>query len=152
MALVDYWSLFCPLVIEAGFNISLTPNMTDNPDYLTLYREPGDPVFFEPVFNQEWDFGEPGPHIGIRLRNPHSSHRDYLRYVLNKLPVEPAAEKRWQSQNHGIVAYVWKPIPYNPEVDDWQAIPQKVIDEWTRWHLHYLSLSRVLFFHEQGHS
>lgn len=150
MALVDYWSMLCPLVIEAGLNIALTPNMTDNPDYLTLYRQEADPVRFEPVFNQEMDFGEPGPHIGVRMRNPHLTHQDYLRYVLNQLPVEKAAAKTWIKRPESFAAYVWQPIPHDPAEEAYQQIPRQVIDHWANWHLHYLSLTKALFFHERA--
>ena len=149
MALVDYWMLICPEAIEKGFNIALSPEMTENPTYLSLYREEGDPVFFEPVFNQAEDFGEPGPHIGVRLRNPRATHKDYLRYVLNQLSIEQAAEKTWLTTGEDFRAYIWRPIPYDPETASWQAIPRAMIEEWSTWHLHYLQKARAAFFHER---
>jgi hypothetical protein len=148
MALVDYWMLICPLAIESGFNIALSPAMTDNPTYLSLYREEGDPVYFEPVFNQPEDFGEPGAHIGVRLRNPRATHKDYLRYILNQLSVESAAEQTWLHTEQDFRAYIWKPIPYDPEELAWEAIPHAQVEAYTAWHLHYLKQTRAAFFHE----
>lgn len=149
MALSDYWSLLCPLAIEEGFNIALFPSMTENPRYLTLYREDDDPVMFEPVFNQPDDFGEPAPQIGIRLWNPNSTHQDYLRYILTNFSIEKAAEKTWLETSEGFRGYIWKPIPYDPETADWQAIPKAVMESWTSWHIDNLKKAKALFFHEK---
>jgi hypothetical protein len=148
MALSDYWSLLCPMAIEAGFNIALNPNMTDDPDHLRLYRQPNDPLIFEPVFNPEADLGEPGPQIGVRLRNPKSTHKDYMRYVLNKISVEQIAAKTWLKSPEAFYAYIWKPIPIDPVTTAWSQIPQSTIEEWTEWQLHYLQQARSVFFHE----
>lgn len=149
MAFVDYWSLFCPLAIEEGFNVSLSPNMTDNPTYLNLYREPEDPIRLQPVFNCPEDFGEPGPHLAVCLFDEGKTTMDYSKYVLSQCGIEKAGEKTLVEEIHAFKSYIWKPMPYDLAIADWQEIPQKYIDEWLEWQLSYLQQLRALFFHEK---
>jgi len=149
MAFVDYWSTFCPLAIEKGFNVSLSPNMTDNPSYLTLYREPADPVTFQPVFNCPEDFGEPGPHIAVCLFDEGKTAKDYSKYVLNQCRVGKAADKTFVEDAHAFNSYIWQPMAYDLAMADWSQMPQTYIDEWLNWQLHYLERLKALFFHEK---
>lgn len=150
MAFLDYWSLFCPMAIEKGFNVSLSPNMTDNPSYLTLYREPDDPVTFQPVFNCPDDFGEPGPHIGVCLFDEGKTAKDYSKYVLSQCSVDKADEKTVVEETIALKSYIWRPMAYDLAVSDWQQIPQANIDEWLNWQLHYLEHLKALFLHEKA--
>ena len=148
MAFLDYWSLLCPLAIEKGFNVSLNPNMTDNPGYLSFYVHEDDPVYFQPAFNCPEDFGEPGPHIALRLLDERKKVKDYLRYVLQNISTEPGAEKTTIAAPTSFKAYIWKPMAYDLSITDWAKIPRDSIDEWLNWHLHYLQEVRKVFFHE----
>lgn len=149
MAFQDYWSLFCPLAIESGFNVSLNPNMTANPNYLNLYNGPEDPIYFQPVFNCPEDFGEPGPHIAVRLYDEGKTTTDYIKYILSRVSIEKAAEKTLIEEIQIFKGYIWKPMPYDLATVDWQQIPQAAIDEWLNWQLGYLEKLKALFFHEK---
>ncbi len=148
MAFVDYWTLFCPLAIEKGFNVALSPNMADNPEHLNLYRDNIDPVFFQPIFNCPDEFGEPGPHIAVCILDENKQLKDYLKFILNKTEVEKGAEKVWDETIHTFRAYVWKPMAYDLSTADWESIPRSYIDEWLEWQLYYLSQLKANFFHE----
>lgn len=149
MAFVDYWSLLCPVAIEKGFNVALSPNMAENPDHLTLYRDEADPVVFQPAFNCPEDIGEPGPHIAVRVLDKSKQSKDYLKFTLNQVEVEKGAEKTWVETVHAFKAYIWKPMAYNPATANWDSIPRSYTDEWLNWQLHYLSALKGQFFHER---